>query len=520
VAKPFSPAENERLREVADDLCEERGLDQLAKELAILPAALRAFLAGSQPAKPQWARDLARLKGVSLDELLAEAAASPAADPLPNRTEAIAIARREGYAAEAIADIESAKVERDKSLIDWLYALREAHQRRTAPPSTAIDAPTSAKPALAEPPRIDIATTPTAREVSPPSTSIDDVPTKTPSPNTTVAPPQPTLTLLEFASVSMGLEVLPHRRSDVFRKFGLDTEAAQESELAAWQRYFEENAGEKREWEKMRARMRNHWIEFDRGPAAPPIEPIAPPTPTLSPQVPPVKTLATGTPPLPPPTTLEPWAPPAAPPPASDGGNETALFVGSIVFPEADAAPRTKLDPPSAVVTAPMPSISLRAYAEIGVDLQLMPGQADSIFARHGLHDPAQRTAVDAQWKARLGSSATERAEWEHLCAERRRFHEAQIASASTARLPAGETSRSAAVPAAPMDLAEYALMCVELEKKPMERESIYERHGLIDPKKRRAVDEAFRARFDANPAERAQWQSTVERIRNDWMDL
>jgi hypothetical protein len=196
------------------------------------------------------------------------------------------------------------------------------------------------------------------------------------------------------------------------------------------------------------------------------------------------------------------------------------MFMGAIVFPgEPTAAPAPIASPaPSAVDTTPAPQLSLRAYAEIGVDLQQTPEQSEAIFARHGLHESSQRSTVDAQWRARLAANAGERAEWVRLCAERRGLYESRRGQSTARAMP--PTAPAANVPPLPMDIAEYALMCVELEKKPMERESTYERHGLIDPKKRRAVDEAFRARFAAIPAEHAQWQSTVDRIRNDWIDL
>lgn len=483
----FSDLENERLREVAYELSEELGLDTLAAELGTLQSAVRNFIAGKTTAKAQMANNIARLKGVPLEELLATPPADP--PPPPQRP--------------AVKSIAAASTER-------------------APPSVVA-------PTIIEPARIDVAPEPPLLESALP-------PPAAPTVRRDVDARAPTLAMLEWADVSMGLEVVPHRRDEVFAKYGLLTAAAQDAEADAWDRYFEANPRDRRDWQAMRERMRQSWVNFDRR-AQPGVEATphtiaavadpapAPPTLIAWPAIEPMahtaapqsvrSTLSTGAA-LPPPTAIDPNA-----------GNETAAFVGIGVFEDAPAPapppPPTvpaPAPPPTTVPAATTPAMPLHTYALLAVEIRaaMSHAHAEAIFARYGLADPIQRAAVDAAWQARLATNPEERIEFERKCAECRAILAPPPATtvARVAPTPAPVT----ALPPRPMPIGAYASMCLELEMKPMNKEAIYARHGLVTPAKRKAVHDAWAARLATLPEERAEYDALMKRFRDDWMDL
>lgn len=70
------------------------------------------------------------------------------------------------------------------------------------------------------------------------------------------------LTLLDYASLSMGLELLPHRADEVLRSFGLDATSGAQT-LQSWSAHLETHPREAAELANMRERMRAHWTRWD-----------------------------------------------------------------------------------------------------------------------------------------------------------------------------------------------------------------------------------------------------------------
>ncbi len=82
--------------------------------------------------------------------------------------------------------------------------------------------------------------------------------------------PHPALSLLEFASYSMAIELLPHRMPEIHHSFGLDERTALEL-VASYRAYFEAYPSEANEHAVMRARMRDRWIRWEREQQAAPV---------------------------------------------------------------------------------------------------------------------------------------------------------------------------------------------------------------------------------------------------------
>lgn len=476
--KGFSEAEVRKLPEVASELSQELGIEKVAGRLAMMQEALTDFILGKFPPKPPLAKGLARLKNVSLEELLADAAAD----------------------AQQPATVVEPKT------------VPEAPPTEVKPPST--------EPAVSKP-----AAVPPSPPPSPPATTVQPLPTAIEPTRRQTESRAPSLSLDEYAGLSKGLEMLPQKRDEVCAYYGLQSEDAREAEEAAWEKYFEENPRDRVLFKKKRELLVDFWRRFDQRGApntvqaeaphisAPVIHTsaVAPPPPLPAPPPSVRSTLGTGQAPEPPPTAVHKFVPPTV---RQDSGNETALDVGVFQWPTAPAA----APEPPPTPTLPTPPIPLAHYAAVSVDLQLFPERSEAIFQHYGLADPRRRSEVDAAWKVRFAAMPNERGEFERLCHERYAAHAPPPAPARTHAAPTAPTS--GALPARPGSLAQYALMCVELEKKPHETESIYAQHGLVDPAKRRSFLDAWRARLAAIPEERAQWEAEVARIRDDWMDL
>jgi hypothetical protein len=254
----------------------------------------------------------------------------------------------------------------------------------------------------------------------------------------------------------MGLELLPHRETDVHAHFGLGDSTVRQREIDHWTAFLQTNPRERREWPQMRERMRNYWLRFDGQVVAPPV------------------------------------AAPAA-------------------------------EPPKKPVPPAGPPISLEAYAALCVELHRAPANAESTFAFYGLTEAHARDQVSRYWTDRLAQFPSERVEWERLYRERQHALDARSSQPMAAPLPkqyVAAVKPMNADPVPTMSLAAYALLCVELEKKPKEREQVYKRHGLADPQKRRLAEESWRARLERDPAELAKWRQLTDEIRADWMDF
>ena len=65
-----------------------------------------------------------------------------------------------------------------------------------------------------------------------------------------------------------------------------------------------------------------------------------------------------------------------------------------------------------------------------------------------------------------------------------------------------------------PVSLEAYAVILAELAASPGSTESIWRRHGMISEESRRALESAFRARFDRVPEERARLAELIKRHR------
>ena len=534
----FSGDECQRVRAAAKECVGANGLEKVATELGAPAIAVLGLVAGAQKPTREMVVGLARLMGKSFEEVLGRAAH----DPFPNRAEAIGIARREGFSDEAIGEIESQTPAKDRSLVEWILALREAQQRHCRPNPLEVATESSLASDVIAPPALLSEPPPLPPVVTTSSAVVPRVPTSNPAPRIpgiqgeqtgiqmAIASGQAALTLLEYASLSMGLELLPHRREDVFNRYGLKTEEARANEVQAWTQHFAANPRDRRDWQAMRERTRLYWVRFDNPqssdvpkampkPASSGDEPLsistspsfsysreAPPSAPTPPREP---AIAAPPPPLVPVNSAEVQA--SVSPKSSSSSNETAVYPAAVSFPEHA--------PVGVPVASPsQPELPLETYANICAEIQFSPDRAEEIFVRYGLREHAGRAGLDVAWQNRLLTYPAEHWRWQRLCAERRAALEQEAQRAPALRTPARPPS--VAPPTTLLSLAQFALLCVELEKKPLDKESTYTRHGLIDPAKRRSVEEAWRARLRDNPREWEQWQKLVDDIRADWMDL
>jgi hypothetical protein len=269
------------------------------------------------------------------------------------------------------------------------------------------------------------------------------------------APPDRVLSLLEFASVSMGLEIVPDRAAEVFKKYGLDEKAgAREVEL--WTAHLASSAAEEREFRVMRARMHDYWVQFSQ--PKPEGAPVAP-TPRAVPRV---------------------AAAPAPAPPSP---------------------------PPSSSTTPRM--LTMLEYAAMTAALELAPQNETQIHERHGLRDEANRRRELEAWRMHLASDPSERTEFERLHA---RFR-AELARGKQAPSSGGAPRSDPTI-----SLLEYAIIFVELERAPHNAESIFAKHGLADPAVRHRIDSAWKQRLQANPDEMREWTTQVDRMRRNWV--
>jgi hypothetical protein len=78
---------------------------------------------------------------------------------------------------------------------------------------------------------------------------------------------------------------------------------------------------------------------------------------------------------------------------------------------------------------------------------------------------------------------------------------------------PAGEKAGAPADSGAPtLTLQQYASLCAELAAFPDRAETVFQRHGLSDPRHRHAVDLGWQERLRQNPAEYQAWRTLYQR--------
>ncbi len=560
--RSLTEEEQVRIKKAGEEIVAKLSPPRAAAELGVAPMELLLVLQGTKPVTPELAEKIAKAKGVSLEQL----AAGPVVERFPNRVEAIAIARKEGYAEEAIREIHTRAVDKDLSLVDWILALRKAQDRHgtTSPAAStnvvATSTPASSAASLGTDTAVGALPSPTSAaashggvaqpgmlaELAPVEVAVARAPE--PAMQTigsgsgipgiqgeqtgilmAIATNQAALSLNEYASLSMGLELLPHRRDDVFNHFGLRSEVARENELHAWSAHFEAHPREKREWETARQHSRHFWYRFDKPETAgqlPPLPPVVPPAVSQPAPPPPghfdsrisFAASPTSEPGTPLPVTL-----PSAVP-RRDLANPTEVYE-PIVVPAVVGGGGTDIyepiiaAPPNAAAHTQLPALSLEAYARISAEVHFAPQRAEEVFARHGLGHAPTRQAVNDAWQERLRTNPGDQWEWQRLYTLRLTALE-QAARPAAPPPSSGLSSpytRIATPP--PMALKVYAQMTVELEKKPQDRQKILARFGLLDAEKRRVVDEYWHTHL-SDPTLRVEWQKTIDRIRKTWMDL
>jgi hypothetical protein len=324
-----------------------------------------------------------------------------------------------------------------------------------------------------------------------------------------IAANQAALSLSEYASLSMGLELLPHRRDDVFNYFGLKTEAARENEVQAWTQTFEKNPREKREWDALRGHSRHFWIRFDKQSASsPPATSEAEISTSFGAPLPSVFVATAPAPEPPPPPPVSSPSPPAratsSSTPTTGAANPTAVYDpigggGTQVYHAIVEAPPG----PVASRGAELPRLSLETYANVSAEAHFAPQRAEEIFARHGLTNPAVRQAVHEAWQQRLQSNPGDQWEWQRLYGLRY----SALQEEARRRQGASPASAAASHAAPPIALEAYAALCAELHRNPANTEAVFGFYGLNDARGREAVSRYWTDRLAHYPNERAEWE-------------
>lgn len=137
--KSLTREQNDRLREHMRELLRRHDGNQsaLAPKLGVTQSTISAFTArdSRQGSSLNVAMRVAELLGKDVNEVLGLPMAAKRVvdldDRYPNRAEAIAIARRDGFAEEAIAAVQGdrGKSTEDQLVTEWLMAIREEHLR-------------------------------------------------------------------------------------------------------------------------------------------------------------------------------------------------------------------------------------------------------------------------------------------------------------------------------------------------------------------------------------------------------
>jgi hypothetical protein len=364
--------------------------------------------------------------------------------------------------------------------------------------------------------------------------------------------PTSALSLLDYASLSMGLELLPHRALELFRSFGLDGLTGPRA-MGSWETWLKNRPRESAECAQMRGRMRAYWVRWDAQtplPQAPkvPEEGFAPRTSEirvvqqrleLS-----VMELASMS------MALELF-------PArrdeilvtfgartENARRDAARALAEVLasshldvtqwqtmrtrmrahwtrWDEAtprQGPPRPKFrprksyqpparfrpppteasTPPSESAVVPQPSVlTLLDYVRLSLALErVSPDRAEALYRQAGL-DRATGDQEVLAWKRRLADCDEERTRFHRLRDE-------LLAASAPMRAPAQP----------PISLFEYSVLCVELDLDPTNGEEIHRRLGLVDAPSRERAHAYWQGRFEVDEAARAEWFSHVERLR------
>ncbi len=299
MAAPLTPQQSDRARQTLKDLIPKLGISPTATALGLRPVDLISLSRDRQEITPEIAQGVAELAKVTFGEQvlppLDAAAVVASADPLPKRADAIELARKDGAREETIAAVlrNPPRGSESWSRFDWLVAI---HDFEKTPPQASRSLPPTPS-MLSTPPMIaplSLAAThsqyPTAPvSVAPPIPMSSSASASSASP---AGPYESSLTLYEFASLTMGLELLPHRTDDVYACFSLTSPDQRAEEHTYWNDYLSKSPKERRALPAMRERMRMHWQRFDgqlANPSAtlPPIseqtpQPVTPPLPLVT----------------------------------------------------------------------------------------------------------------------------------------------------------------------------------------------------------------------------------------------
>jgi hypothetical protein len=174
---------------------------------------------------------------------------------------------------------------------------------------------------------------------------------------TNVPVEEPTLTLLDYARMTIQLEATPERADAIHRAYGLDR-AKGEREARAWWRRLRADPVERARFDQIR-------MEVVAARSAPPTSFVPQ---TQASQPPAVQSMRSVPPPAP--------APPAAP-----------------------AAPAE-------------PPIDLFTYSVLCVELDMDPARSEEIYRRTGLADHGARERAHGYWQERFAVDPRSRTEW------------------------------------------------------------------------------------------------------------
>ncbi len=228
---------------------------------------------------------------------------------------------------------------------------------------------------------------------------------------------EPTLTLLEYASLRMGLDMLPHRAKEISSKFDLHHRDALARELAAWNRRLATHPSESRELASMKTRMRDFWVRYSRSgdttPAPPACTPSSSPPPPAA--FPPSETRPISSrPSIPPPSSWTEPPPRSTLPSASPFARRISRALEhkdllaaamGVAAPPQHSPTLTEHTPPSALPPAE-PPLSLERYALLCFAARHLRDRVEALFAANGLGELSTRLRVDQGWQARLRSDA------------------------------------------------------------------------------------------------------------------
>ncbi len=394
-------------------------------------------------------------------------------------------------------------------------------------------------------------------------------------PTTSVTPNE--LSLLEYASLSMALELLPHRAEELFARFGLKESGLRESVLAHWEVHFDDNPGDRAELARMRMRMRDYWLQFDREHP----EPLAEIAPEPVPKTANVSMEALGDTPVadvahvvddddddreeaPADSSPDSW------PPDSDDDDEAkprakaakaakgAKDASGDSTPKREAPPPVPAPPISEPPPRPMaPAAEPAMAATPAKPMKPLEPRMNPAFAQTapGTMPSGPKTPSSSEKRAPARGAAggarpppppTAVAFQSPVIRPRRVLEtsgappppptamaiKSPFASANAARSPGARPvapgtlttgkvearAPSRAEPIAlPLSLLEYAVLCVRVQMEPDKAEDAFARVGLADKAKRKWLDDAWQARLRENPEELDEWKGHVSRMRKNW---